>query len=269
MAFVSEAATGFTPPAVGGISLPASGTWRKNRNITKVWVECYGGGGAGGFTTSNTSGGGGGSGGGYSYGLCDYPAIDMDINYVVGVGKQNTPTAWSATTDGDTYWDYPNGAASPYAQSRVSAQGGNSGSNCTSNGTSGVGGAQRAITGFSGSIVRYAGGAGGNGNSATPSSGGGGSGAGSGSNGNNGSGTTGGGSIGQYNAARGQGANGVTGTNAGVSGVDGQIYGGAGSGGSKNTGTGANTNGGSGGGGIIVLSYYTGTTMFLEFLDGD
>lgn len=68
------------------LTTPGSGSWTKPSSVTEVTVEAWGGGGAGGGGISNPAAGGGGAGGQYARTIFTYASDPQTIPYVVGAG---------------------------------------------------------------------------------------------------------------------------------------------------------------------------------------
>ena len=201
--------------------------------VTQITVECWGGGGKGGDIGGGnaTGSGGGGGGGAYSRSII---SVTAGTTYIIGIGVGSINSSPGA----DSWFSLTN-----FESAVVVAKGGVSSTNST--GSSGG----LASQGFGN--VKYDGGAGASGSGITYSGGGGGSGEVS-TNGNPGSTYFGGSTT--------SGGAGGNGKNATGSGSQGNVPGGGG-GGALKTANGNAVVGGSGGDGLVKISYYKLTSV--------
>lgn len=220
------------------VTYTSSSTITFPHGVTNVTVECWGAGGRGATRTSSGRGAGGGGG---AYSMSVVP-VTYGTTYTINVGTGSNNTS----AGGDSWFD---------SSTTVMAKGGNS---CGNNSTTGAtGGSAFASVGS----TKYNGGNGANASGSL--TGGGGSSAGSGNNGNGGLLNAGG--IPPFEG--GAGGDGTSSSNA--NGFDGNAPGGGGGGARRTSGT---RNGGTGGDGMVRITYTktpTEYTLYYENFDNN
>ena len=229
-------------------------TWTCPSNVISVQVECWGGGGAGGSAVKTNSNAFGGGGAGGAYAKTANVPVTAGNQYVVMVGAGGISITNDRATVAGGFSAFSYGTAT-----NCLAGGGvggvsifNTGATVT-NGTGGTGGSTGCI-GDAPSIY-----SGGNGANGIIGNCGGGGGGGAGDNGNGGNTITnvpGLGGSGMITAG-GVGGSGGTSNAGGTTGV----APGGGGGGARSTGIGIVSKGGTGGDGLVILTYYPAPTV--------
>ena len=229
-------------------------TWTCPSNVISVQVECWGGGGAGGSAVKTNSNAFGGGGAGGAYAKTANVPVTAGNQYVVMVGAGGISITNDRATVAGGFSAFSYGTAT-----NCLAGGGvggvsifNTGATVT-NGTGGTGGSTGCI-GDAPSIY-----SGGNGANGIIGNCGGGGGGGAGDNGNGGNTITNVPGLGGSGMITAGGVGGSGGTsNAG--GTNGVAPGGGG-GGARSTGIGIVSKGGTGGDGLVILTYYPAPTV--------